>query len=498
MAKKIKKADESVFGWRFDNSYALLPEELFSKELPAQVKAPKLIRYNKILAKELGLKAKAFETNEAAEIFSGNKIPDGALPLAQSYAGHQFSHFTNLGDGRAIMLGEIVTKNKQRFDIQLKGSGQTKYSRRGDGKAALGPVMREYIISEAMNTLKIPTTRSLCFTTTGEPVFRETVLPGAILTRVAKSHIRVGTFEFALRLENQEVVKTLADYVIERHYPEIKEDKNPYLSLLQKVMKNQASLIAKWMHVGFIHGVMNTDNMLVSGETIDYGPCAFMEAFDPATVFSSIDRNGRYAYGNQPPIAQWNLARFAETILHLFDENEEKAIQIAEAEVNKFPEIFGKFWLSVMLKKLGIKKEKENDIKLIEEFLNLLHEDKVDFTNSFRFLSEALFSNDFSNFENLFANKKRVSEWLINWQKRIKSEGKPDKIAEFMLKTNPAFIPRNHLVEEAIKAGTENGDFTKMDKLMEVLQNPFDGNSNEELRKPAPLSNERYVTFCGT
>ena len=360
MTKEINKT-----GWHFDNSYARLPKSFYTSQNPTTVRSPKLIIFNNTLAKSLGLNIQALQSEEGTAVFAGNQIPEGASPLAQAYAGHQFGHFTMLGDGRALLIGEQISPQDERFDIQLKGSGRTSYSRGGDGRAALGPMLREYIISEAMYALGIPTTRSLAVVTTGESVMRETELAGAVLTRVAASHLRVGTFEYAAKWGTVEELQSLADYTISRHYPEIKDDENRYLSLLQEVIKRQASLIAKWQLVGFIHGVMNTDNVTISGETIDYGPCAFMDAYDPATVFSSIDRQGRYAYGNQPNIGGWNLARFAETLLPLLHADEEQAVQMAQDAITEYIDLYQSNWLTGMRSKLGIFNEETEDKSLI-------------------------------------------------------------------------------------------------------------------------------------
>ncbi|MCJ8501383.1 protein adenylyltransferase SelO [Desulfatitalea alkaliphila] len=386
MDAKIEKSHTGV-GWNFDNSYARLPEAFYVRLNPEAVRMPKMVVFNTVLAQSLGLNPAALEGDEGAAVFAGNRIPEGSEPLAQAYAGHQFGGFTMLGDGRAILLGEQVTPQGDRFDIQYKGSGRTPFSRQGDGRAALGPMLREYIISEALHALGIPTTRSLAVVTTGEQVFRETALPGAVLTRTAASHIRVGTFEYAAARGIPNGVRTLADYTIRRHFPDLAAADNPYLSLLEAVMERQACLVARWLLVGFIHGVMNTDNISLCGETIDYGPCAFMDAYDPNTVFSSIDHNGRYAYGRQPQIAQWNLARFAETLLPLIHDDAQKALSIANEAISGFSDTFRRYWLQGMRAKLGLLNAEAADGALAEELLGCMQRHGADFTNTFRDLT---------------------------------------------------------------------------------------------------------------
>jgi serine/tyrosine/threonine adenylyltransferase len=481
-------------GWNFDNSYARLPKSFFSVLDPTHVASPKLIILNKPLAASLGLDVQSLESYEGAEVFSGNKIPEGALPIAQAYAGHQFGYFTMLGDGRALLLGEQITSKGERFDIQLKGSGKTPYSRGGDGRAVLGPMLREYIISEAMHALGIPTTRSLAVVTTGEWVMREELLPGAILTRVATSHIRVGTFQYVSNWGSVEELRTLADYTIERHFPEAKNAENPYLALLYEVVKRQASLIAKWQLVGFIHGVMNTDNMSISGETIDYGPCAFMDTYDPSTVFSSIDRYGRYAYGNQPPIAAWNLTRLAEALLPLLHEDKEKAVELAEEAISEFNDLYNCNWLWGMRAKLGIFNEEKEDELLINELLNMMHRYNADYTNTFKALS-------FDKKENtdLF-NSEEFHKWHKKWEERLKRQkGCKNDFCHLMRKSNPAVIPRNHRVEEALDAAVKKEDYGVMDRLLKVLSNPYAySQEQEEYSKLPPSSDIPYRTFCGT
>lgn len=486
--------NKSKIAWNLDNSYASLPKAFFTAIKPTPVASPNLVILNHSLAEALGLNPQELVDNAAVSVFGGNSIPEGAFPIAQAYAGHQFGHFTMLGDGRAVLLGEQITPQGQKFDIQLKGSGPTPYSRGGDGRAALGPMLREYIISETMYGLGIPTTRSLAVVTTGEPVYRETKLPGAILTRVSASHIRVGTFEYAARLNNIEDLKALADYTIKRHFPHIAMEHNPYVAFLKEVVKGQASLIAKWMLVGFVHGVMNTDNMAISCETIDYGPCAFMDNYDPATVFSSIDRYGRYAYGNQAPIAAWNLARFAETLLPLLHDNEEEAVNLAQAAVSEFTEIYHKHWLSGMRAKLGLFNEEAEDQSLIEDLLGLMHKHEADFTNSFLALT-------FENYKDMdMFNTAEFTQWQSRWQARLgRQKEHKQESHQLMKNNNPAVIPRNHRVEEALEAAVNQGDYKPMHGLLEVLANPYAHcPQQEEYAKVPKVMNRPYRTFCGT
>ena len=415
------------------------------------------------------------------------------MPLAQAYAGHQFGSFTMLGDGRAVLLGEQISAQDERFDIQLKGAGKTPYSRGGDGRAGLGPMLREYIISEAMHGLRIPTTRSLAVVTTGESIIRETELPGGILTRVAMSHLRVGTFQYVSKWGTTEDLQTLADYTINRHFSDIKAEENKYLLLFQEVMKHQAHLIAKWQLVGFVHGVMNTDNMTISGESIDYGPCAFMDMYDPSTVFSSIDLQGRYAYGNQPIIAGWNLARFAETLLPLLYDHPEQAVEIAQEQLANFTELYQGYWLSGMRAKLGIFNQETNDKILIHELLEIMKKYEADYTNTFR----ALTFTDPDNME-LFKHEKFV-KWHHAWQERLDRQ-QESKVAsiELMKNNNPAIIPRNHRVEEALEAAVEQGDYSVMEKFLNVLENPYAYTDEQEKFATPPVSTVPYQTFCGT
>jgi uncharacterized protein YdiU (UPF0061 family) len=481
-------------GWRFDNSYARLPEAFFARLDPVPVREPKLVFFNTELASVLGLHPDVLESQEGASIFSGNTIPKGAEPLAQAYAGHQFGFFTVLGDGRAILLGEQVTPTGDRFDIQLKGSGRTPFSRRGDGRAALGPMLREYIISEALHALGIPTTRGLAVVTTGEQVFRETALQGAILTRTASSHLRVGTFEYAAARGNAEELRTLADYAINRHYPHLAADTNPYLALFDAVMDRQASLVTRWLLIGFIHGVMNTDNTALSGETIDYGPCAFMDAYDPNTVFSSIDRHGRYAYGRQAQIVQWNLARFAEALLPLMHEDRKEAAAMAKAKLSGFPDVFQHYWLEGMRAKLGLMNQEADDGRLAAALLELMHRHGADFTNTFRGLAHDTLTDT-----TLFSAED-FKEWFQRWQARLERQPDSRQSARLLMqRSNPGVIPRNHRVEEALGAAVDRADFTVMEQLMEVLSRPYQDPPEEAgYHLPAPPSAQPYQTYCGT
>ncbi|MDR6756005.1 uncharacterized protein YdiU (UPF0061 family) [Mycoplana sp. BE70] len=486
----------------FDNSYARLPENFFTRTEPTPVAAPRLVKFNRPLALEMGLDADALERDGAA-VFSGNRLLAGSEPIAMAYAGHQFGQFVpQLGDGRAILLGEVVRPDGARRDIQLKGSGQTPWSRRGDGRAAIGPVLREYIVSEAMHALGIPTTRALAAVTTGQPVYRETILPGAIFTRVAASHIRVGTFQYFAARGDTDSIRALADHVIDRHYPELAGADDRYLKLVDAVAERQARLIARWLGVGFIHGVMNTDNMAVSGETIDFGPCAFMDTYDPRTVFSSIDQMGRYAYGNQPMIGQWNIARLAETLLPLIHETPGEAVDLANDAVTRFMERFQEHWKAVIRAKLGLGvQEEDEDTDLIRAFLALLYEQKADFTLSFRRLSDAAAGEGAdATFASLLADPQSAGPWLSRWRQRLsRDERLPDQRATMMRAVNPAFIPRNHKVEEALAAATENQDFSLFEALNDVLARPFeDQPAFASYAEPPKPGEEVLQTFCGT
>ena len=480
-----------TIGWHFDNSYSKLSKTFKEDIKPTPVHEPELVILNEELAKNLNLNFSGVDKKKLAEIFSGNSLPDGTNSIAQAYAGHQFGHFTMLGDGRAVLLGEHLINKKQRIDIQFKGSGRTSFSRGGDGRAALGPMLREYIISEAINALNIPTTRSLAVVKTGEKVVRENLLNGAILTRVASSHIRVGTFQYIAATQNVEDLNTLVDYTIDRHYPEIKSSKNKALDLLSLVMERQCQLVVNWMRVGFIHGVMNTDNMAISGETIDYGPCAFMDQYDPKTVFSSIDKFGRYAFSNQPPITKWNLARFAECLIPLIDKDEDTAIKIATELIDNFQNIYEEKWLNMMRDKLGLFGDDKNDQTLINKLLDWMKNNNADYTNTFCHLmgveldDEIYKNNDFEN-------------WYNEWQKRLKLNNSSDKHLELMKKNNPVVIPRNHKVEEAL-TDADKGNLETMNKFLKVLIKPYSVQENIiEFQKPAPITDEKYQTFCGT
>jgi len=482
----------------FDNTYARELEDFYVAWKAAQVAQPKLVKLNRELAEELRLDTGALDSEEGARIFAGNATPEGAAPLAQAYAGHQFGGFVpQLGDGRALLLGEVIDRSGRRRDIQLKGSGPTPFSRAGDGRAALGPVLREYLMGEAMHALGIPTTRALAAVVTGEPVFREDgALPGAILTRVAASHIRVGTFQFFAARGEPAKVRRLADYVIERHYPELKGDTNPYLELLQRVCDRQAALIAGWMHVGFIHGVMNTDNMAISGETIDYGPCAFMDQYDPATVFSSIDARGRYAYANQPKIAQWNLARFAETLVSLIDDDEKRAIARATEVVHTFSELYERHWLKGMRAKLGLFSEEEADLNLATGFLTAMEGKNVDYTLAFRYLADAALGRE-EPIRALFTDPSAYDLWSGHWRTRLARDAvAPLERAQAMRRVNPAFIPRNHRVEEALSAAVEHNDYAPFETLLNILSRPFEDQAKfAAFAAPAPEGYGHYRTF---
>ena len=480
-------------GFNFDNSYINLPKEFYSHVNLKPVKSPKLVILNNNLASSLGLSLEFLKSPKGISILSGNTKADDGAYISQAYAGHQFGHFTMLGDGRALLIGEQITPSNQRFDIQLKGSGRTPFSRGGDGRAVLGPMLREYIISEAMHGLKIPTTRSLSVISTGEDVYREEIKQGAILTRVASSHIRFGTFEFASYFLDKDKLKQLADYTIKRHFPFISDEQNKYVSLLEEVIKLQASLVAKWQCVGFIHGVLNTDNMSICGETIDYGPCAFMDTYDPKTVFSSIDTAGRYSYQNQVAMVSWNLCRFAETLLPLINDNEDKAIDIAQNCLAKFTGLAISNIISEMCSKIGIFEPDSNDESLLNGLLDMMKKYKEDYTNTFL----ALTFEDFPQ-SGMFVTDE-FSVWYKKYQDRIKSQGKSKaEVFNLMKNSNPAVIPRNHRVEEAL-AATENGNFSAMNNLLKALANPFEHSDfQKEYSKPAPKSQCDYKTYCGT
>lgn len=480
-------------GWNYDNTYLLLPEVFYAKQWPEPFKNPYWILKNEKLSRHLGLNSENLFTEDGLNLILGKVKKEEMTPISQAYAGHQFGYFTMLGDGRAVLLGEHLTADGKWVDIQLKGSGRTPYSRGGDGKAALGPMLREYIISEAMHGLGIPTSRSLAVIGTGESVHREEKLEGAMIIRVAASHIRVGTFEYAAKWGDLEELQELADYTIRRHYPDLKNLENPYRSLLSQVMQSQAELIAKWMGVGFIHGVMNTDNMTISGETIDYGPCAFMDSYSLNTVFSSIDRQGRYAYGRQPYIGQWNLARFAESLLPLLDEDSETALSFAQGEIEGASEIFRREYFLVMGKKLALVNPSQEDIAVIQELLDLMESTGADYTNTFRALT-------IGEEESSEMSSVKFDDWLRRWKERLLARGVSMEEAQTqMKKANPSVIPRNHLVESALSAATEQGDFSKIQRFLKVLEDPYSFSSEQDEYSQTPMASEQpYRTFCGT
>jgi uncharacterized protein YdiU (UPF0061 family) len=486
--------------FKFDNSYVRELEGFYTFCKAETVPSPSWIKFNHSLAKELGLKVDELATPEGANIFSGNVLPAGSASIAQVYAGHQFGNFVpRLGDGRALLLGEVIDQMGQRRDIQLKGSGRTPFSRNGDGKAAIAPMLREYLMGEAMHHLGIPTTRALAVVATGEHVRRDTFLPGAVLTRVAASHIRIGTFEYFASLNKVENIRRLANYTIWRHYPELVGQ--PYVKFLQGVMERQAQLVAGWMGVGFIHGVMNTDNMTLSGETIDYGPCAFVEHYDPATVFSSIDLGGRYAFENQPKIARWNLARFAETLLPLLDKDHERAVELAAEAINTFPELYENKWLTMMRRKMGLERAEGEDVSLAHEFMDALQAGQADYTLAWRNLADAAEFNP-AQLRGVFRGKmEKLDGWLPRWLARLALEKKPAaEIATDMRLVNPYLIPRNHLVEQALEAASLNNDLIPFNQLLEALSDPYTKRESVELyAQPASLEQTAsYQTFCGT
>lgn len=493
-----------ITGWAFSNSYAALPPRFFARLDPVAVADPRLVKFNGALATELGLEWRTLEDTTLAGIFAGNLVPAGADPIATAYAGHQFGQFVHqLGDGRAILLGEVLDRNGARRDIQLKGTGRTPFSRSGDGRAALGPVLREYLVSEAMHALRIPTTRSLAAVYSGEPVFRGQRLPGAVITRVAAGHVRVGTFEYFAARGDVDAVRVLADYVIERHYPQVRSAERPYLELLRAVTRRQSALIADWMRVGFIHGVMNTDNTAISGETLDFGPCAFMDTYDPATVFSSIDSLGRYSYGNQPTVAQWNMARFAETILSLIDPDAERAVELASGAVNAFREQFESCWIAGMRGKIGFATAEAGDAQLVRDLLDVLQRSGCDYTLTFRRLCDAAepdrIAADAAR-RALIAAAPELERWLLAWRSRLERDPQsPAARAGSMRELNPAYIPRNHRVESALMAAVDGGDFGPFEELLQVLSRPYEAQAGHEAYLAPPLPAERVLqTFCGT
>ena len=485
--------NKNKIDWKFKNSYLQLPKDMQSKQLPEKVKNPKLVLINNNLSNELGINLSNLDPEYLALVFSGNQLPTGSDTIAMAYAGHQFGHFTILGDGRAILIGEHINNKKQRYEIQFKGSGKTEFSRNGDGKAALGPMLREYIISEAMYHLNIPTTRSLAVVKTDEKVIRETELTRAILTRVASSHIRVGTFQYFAYKKDDESLKSLVNYSIDRHYAEIKNSENIYINLIDRLMDKQIDLVVNWMRVGFIHGVMNTDNMALSGETIDYGPCAFMDKYDPKTVFSSIDHFGRYAYYNQPSITKWNLARFAECLIPFLDTNKDEAIKIATNKINEFDKKYEKKWLKMMSDNIGLLDTEKEDEVLILDLLQWMHSNKADYTNTFyNLINEKIFSNQ------VYDNADFLT-WKDRWKMRLsKYKNKMDKVEEKMKFSNPIIIPRNYKVEEALSAA-ESGDMSLVEILLKALEKPYENNSNlKDFQITEKLNKSGYKTYCGT
>ena len=481
-----------TIGWHFNNTYSKLSDAFREKINPIPVNSPELVILNEKLSSELNLNFSKIDKKELSKIFSGNSLPSGSNSIAQAYAGHQFGHFTMLGDGRAVLIGEHTTKSNKKYDIQFKGSGKTAFSRNGDGRAALGPMLREYIISEAMNSLKIPTTRSLAVVKTGEDVQREKVLQGAVLTRVASSHIRVGTFQYIAARQKENELKTLLDYTIDRHYPEIKDSNTQAVDLLNLLIERQCDLVVNWMRVGFIHGVMNTDNMSISGETIDYGPCAFMDTYDPKTVFSSIDQTGRYAYCNQPVITKWNLARFAECLVPLIDKDQKKAVQIATEIINSFEKKYEEKWMNMMRDKLGLFGLDDKDKFLILDLLTWMHEKKADYTNTFCHLMDSNLKKEKIFEENSFL------EWKKRWEERsLKNNNTLKKCKELMRSNNPLVIPRNHKIEEALEAAEQNNS-EPMNKILEILNKPYDEQKDIADYQSPSILDKKYQTFCGT
>ena len=477
--------------WNFDNTYSRLPDPFREKINPVKVKNPELVMLNKSLAEDLNLDFSGLDQAKLSALFSGNELPNNSRSIAQAYAGHQFGHFTMLGDGRAVLIGEHISKSNHRYDIQFKGSGKTAFSRNGDGRAALGPMLREYIISESMHFLNIPTTRSLAVAKTGEKVIRETQLEGAILTRVASSHIRVGTFQYIAARNKKGELEMLFEYVIKRHYPEIESSKNQALDLLNVVLNKQIELVVNWMRVGFIHGVMNTDNMSIAGETIDYGPCAFMDIYDPKTVFSSIDKLGRYAYCNQPIITKWNLSRFAECLIPLIDGDQDKAIKLATEVIDTFEKKYEEKWLGMMRNKIGLADEDEKDKFLILDLLTWMHQNKVDYTNTFCHLMNFQTQNDIVYENNEF------SDWKKRWQERLSQNSSSEKYINLMRSVNPLVIPRNHIVEDALKKANQ-GNFEPINNFLKILSSPYTDQKHITEYQIPSQSDENYQTFCGT
>ena len=478
--------------WNFDNSYSRLSNAFKEHTDPVAVKKPELILLNEDLAEELNLDFTKINNDELSSLFTGNILPEGSNAIAQAYAGHQFGHFTMLGDGRAVLIGEHLTNSNKRYDIQFKGSGKTAFSRNGDGRAALGPMLREYIISEAMHSLNIPSTRSLAVAKTGEEIMRDNLLQGAILTRVASSHIRVGTFQYVAARDKKDELEILLNYVVNRHYPEIENSKNKALDLLKILIDKQIDLVVNWMRVGFIHGVMNTDNMTISGETIDYGPCAFMDTYDPKTVYSSIDKMGRYAYCNQPAITKWNLSRFAECLIPLIHENDEMAIKSATELIDTFGKKYEEKWLNMMRKKLGLLGIDNKDKILIVDLLTWMHQNKVDYTNTFCHLM------NFKQYDEEIYKDNNFKNWKKNWQERLKlNNNNPEKHIKLMRSVNPLLIPRNHKIEESLEKANNN-NLDSFNKLLEILKKPYTLQENISDYLKMDTSFKDYKTFCGT
>jgi uncharacterized protein YdiU (UPF0061 family) len=491
----------SALRWRFEHSYARLSPALLARQQPAAPRAPRMVIFNDRLAADLGLADQPVPGDAVAAQLSGAQLPEGADPIAQAYAGHQFGHFTMLGDGRALLLGEHLTPDGRRFDVQFKGSGPTPYSRRGDGRAALGPMLREYLISESMHALGIPTTRSLAVVATGEPVLREGVLEGAVLTRIAASHLRVGTFQYAAARRDDALLVELIDYAIARHDPGLASSERPALALLEAVIGRQVSLLVHWMRVGFVHGVMNTDNMTISGETIDYGPCAFMDACDPRTVFSSIDHAGRYAWGNQPVIAQWNLARFAEALIPAIDPDPDRGLELAEAAINGFSERYETAWRAMMRRKIGLLEAQPGDDERIDALLAWMREERADYTNTFLELAQALRLPGERTSESSPAADSPVRQaWLRDWRARVMAQpGGAGAALAMMAASNPVYIARNHQVEAALSDWVERRDPTRFHTLLAVLAEPYrERDGLAEFARPAPPSPIPFQTFCGT
>lgn len=490
----------------FDNSYAALPAHFHVRMPPTPVSAPRLELLNEGLCEELGIDPEALSAGQWAQVLSGNQLLPGSEPLAMAYAGHQFGHFVpQLGDGRAILLGELIDRGGQRRDIQLKGSGRTPFSRGGDGRAALAPMLREYLVSEAMHALGVPSTRALAVVSTGERVLRDVPIPGlqpgAILTRVARSHVRVGSFQYFAARGDVEALKILADHVLERHTPDLLDAREPYWMLLARILEQQAQLVARWMSIGFVHGVMNTDNMSISGETLDYGPCAFIDAYRPGAVFSAIDRGGRYAYARQPEMAQWNLARLAETLLPLLAHEPQEAVERASEMIQGFPDRIGHHWLAFMRAKLGLRMEEPGDAELIHELLEIMARESVDFTLFFRRLSDLPErAAALTEIQSLLKMPAALDAWLSDWQSRLGREPEePAARSQRMRGINPAFIPRNHLLEKALAAATQDGDLSQVRALLDVLTHPFDERPQwASYMQPPPPGEEVHHTFCGT